>query len=73
MRDPKRIPAICNLFQEAWEQVPDQRFGQFLSNMIGEIMAKNNIHDIWFPEDDRWEKMIKNYIAGEDDTNDSCE
>jgi len=32
--DPERIPAICKLLEEAWLKVPEQRFGQFLSNYV---------------------------------------
>ena len=61
MRDPERIERICGLVQKAWERVPAQRFGQFLSNMLGDIVNKNKVYDIWFPEDDKWEEWLEEY------------
>lgn len=41
-RDPDRIREMCEMFKEAWEKVPDQRFGQFLLNYVFE---KKDIKD----------------------------
>ena len=35
MRDPNRIRPFCNILAAAWEQYPDLRFGQLISNVIG--------------------------------------
>lgn len=48
MRDPKRIDRICDLLKMFWKDVPDQRFGQLISNMIGR-------QDPFFVEDDAME------------------
>ena len=61
MRDRERIERICNKLKEAWSKVPDQRFGQFISNYI---FSDYRERDMFFPEDDRTEenidKLLKN-------------
>jgi len=64
MRDKSRIHRICQELEVIWEQVPDWRFGQLLSNMLGDICYKNEIRDIFFPEDDKWERWLKEYPEG---------
>ena len=49
MRDPKRIYAFCNKLAEHWSKVPDWRFGQLLSNVLGQEMKGK---DLFFPEED---------------------
>lgn len=51
MRDIKRIRKFCNRLAVVWEKVPDWRFGQLMSNMLGEYVAQTH-RDIFFPEDD---------------------
>lgn len=36
MRDPNRIDNFCNLLKEYWSKVPDWRFGQLISNILGD-------------------------------------
>ena len=57
MSDPKRIKKIIPLLEEAWELVPDWRLGQLVSNLIG-----TGRQDVFFPEDDEWEKLLKIFI-----------
>lgn len=57
MRDPKRIPRICRKLEEAWKMSPDQRLGQFVSNLMGA-----GRHDVFFPDDDDWEEAIDDII-----------
>ena len=57
MRDPKRIPQIIKLLEEAWKIVPDWRLGQLVSNLMG-----SGSQDVFFPEDEQWEEMIKIFI-----------
>ena len=47
MRDVNRIYDILVKFQDLWEQYPDQRFGQIISNYI-----VNDNEDIFYIEDD---------------------
>ena len=34
MRDPNRIPIMIARLQAVWEQLPDMRLGQLISNVI---------------------------------------
>jgi hypothetical protein len=34
MRDPARIPEMCELLRRAWERVPDMRLGQLVVNAL---------------------------------------
>ena len=65
MRDPKRIKKYCDVLAKCWEKVPDWRFGQFLSNVIGEVMQEMNCQDLFFPEDEEFftalEKVMCEY------------
>lgn len=53
MRDPNRIPRICKKLEKAWKTAPDQRLGQFISNLLGP-----GPHDVFFPEDSDWEGLL---------------
>lgn len=61
MRDPERIDIICDELKKAWHKYPDQRFGQFMSNFLGECVGKGKCHDIFFPEDDKWLEWLKDF------------
>lgn len=61
MRDVNRIDRICDALAKAWKCYPDQRFGQFLSNYIGEICHKHDVSDIFFPEDTEWENWLNEF------------
>ena len=61
MRDPKRIYKFCNELAALWAKVPDWRFGQFISNVFGEYVAKTQ-RDIFFPEDDEIMAFMKEYF-----------
>ena len=58
MRDPKRIPEILNTIQEIWENVPDWRFFQLISNIPWEDMQK----DSFFYEDEKTLASLKTYL-----------
>jgi len=57
MRETKRIERIVKLLQKAWELEPDWRLGQLMSNLLGA-----GPHDIFHPEDDRWELSLIKFI-----------
>ena len=57
MRDPKRIPRICKKLEKAWKKHPDQRLGQFVSNLMGP-----GAHDVFFQEDDEWEDILDHLL-----------
>ena len=67
MRDPKRIRKYCNKLAELWEQVPDWRFGQLISNVLGEYQAEKH-RDIFFPEDEEMIEFFESYFAKEGST-----
>ena len=58
MRDPKRIPEILNTIQEIWEQVPDWRFFQLISNIPWKDMQR----DSFYYEDDKTLESLKLYL-----------
>lgn len=64
MRDPKRIDEIMNVLTDIWKDNSDFRFGQLMSNVLGEISQKNSLYDIFFPEDDKWLKWLQEYKEG---------
>ncbi len=63
MRNPDRIPEYCDKLAWLWSQVPDWRFGQLMSNMLGAYYGKTK-RDIFFAEDeemfDFFDKFIQN-------------
>ena len=61
MRDPKRIDKFCTELAQLWHKVPDWRFGQFMSNVLGAYQTEK-MCDIFFPEDDKLMEFFKNYF-----------
>lgn len=61
MRDPDRIRKYCDKLAELWEIVPDWRFGQLMSNMLGAFVSEKN-QDIFFPEDDELFRFFEHYF-----------
>ena len=61
MRDPKRIRKFCDRLATAWERVPDWRFGQLISNVLGEYVAETQ-KDIFFPEDEELISFFEKYL-----------
>lgn len=55
MRDKKRIREFCNKLAELWEQVPDMRFFQLVTNIMGD-------KDFFYMEDDYAIAAIEDYI-----------
>lgn len=58
MRDVNRIYDILVKFQDLWEQHPDQRFGQIISNYL----AKDN-EDIFYIEDDELSQRLTDQLS----------
>lgn len=48
MRDINRIDSIIKELEKAWKRPGwnDMRFGQFIANVLGEIVEENEIKDI---------------------------
>lgn len=61
MRDPKRIHKFCDRLAAVWACVPDWRFGQLMSNMLGQYVYETK-KDIFFPEDDELIEFFEKYI-----------
>ena len=61
MRDPKRIDEFCAELAKLWHNVPDWRFGQLMSNVLGEYTYQTH-RDIFFPEDDEMLEFFKKYF-----------
>ena len=58
MRDPNRIDKFCNELKLLWHKVPDWRFGQLMSNVLGAVYEKTN-HDPFYMEDDEMLSALK--------------
>ena len=62
MRDPDRIPVILLLVAKLWAKYPDWRLGQLLVNV-------SDTDNIFYVEDDRVEKGLRNYLELEEKHN----
>lgn len=56
MRDPARIKIMLAKFETVWVVYPDTRFCQLVSNLT------HDLKDIFYLEDDEFEKRLDNYI-----------
>ena len=56
MRNPDRIPKILKELEKFWEQVPDWRLGQVISNFSYELMGNN---DPFYMEDKDLLEILK--------------
>ncbi len=64
MRDVKRIKKFCDELAQLWEDnVPDWRFGQLMTNVLGQ-MAIDGI-DIYFPEEPEMMDYLRKYFEKE--------
>ncbi len=61
MRNPKRIDEFCARLAACWHKVPDWRFGQLISNVLGEYQSQKK-RDIFFPEDDEMIEFFEEYF-----------
>ena len=61
MRNPNRIDEFCDVLASCWHKVPDWRFGQLISNVLGAYQDTKH-RDIFFPEDDEMLEFIKEYF-----------
>ena len=62
MRDSARIPRYCATLQDAWDEVPDWRFGQLIANFFRWLNAEKGVGDIFFLEDDKFFSYLEEYI-----------
>ena len=56
MRNPERIPKILKELENFWEQNPDWRLGQVISNFSYELMGNN---DPFYMEDADLLELLK--------------
>ena len=57
MRNPDRIPEVLKELEKFWEQVPDWRLGQVISNFSYELTGNN---DPFYIEDEALLTLLKN-------------
>ena len=57
MRNPNRIDNFIEKVRDAWKEVPDWRFGQFMLNVLGDMQAKAE-YDLFFMEDEDFFKLF---------------
>ena len=60
MRNPDRIDKFCNELAEIWKKVPDWRFGQLITNVLGKMQSEGR--DPFFPEEDEMIECFRNYF-----------
>ena len=60
MRNPERIDKFCSKLAEYWKEVPDWRFGQLMSNVLGSMASEGR--DPFFPEEDEMIEYFKKYF-----------
>lgn len=72
MRDPKRISKFCDKLAAVWACVPDWRFGQLISNVLGEYVHETK-RDIFFPEDDELIEFFEKFVYESHPFNNSSE
>ena len=65
MRDPKRIHPFCDRLAEMWGKVPDWRFGQLISNLLGDIEAKTK-KSVLYMEDEELFAEMERFFAPKD-------
>ena len=61
MRDMNRINSFCERLAIAWKNVPDQRFGQLMCNILGDMQAKGR--DPFFPEEKEMIEFIEEWCS----------
>lgn len=62
MRNVERIGDFLSRFEKCWKKVPDWRFGQFISNVLGNAQANGEISDIFYVEDEKMIHLIEDYF-----------
>lgn len=64
MRNPNRINKFCEELRKMWHRVPDWRFGQLMSNFLGDVCTQSG-KDIWFIEEPEMLEYVKSYMNKE--------
>ena len=63
MRNKNRIAPIIKKLETAWNEVPNWRLGQLLSNLQG--LGRQ---DVFHTQDEDWETFLDNFLQDIDDT-----
>lgn len=58
MRDINRIEPIMAKITALWKLYPDYRYGQLMSRVFGEMNKEYGIKDMFFPEEEKWSKVL---------------
>ena len=61
MRNPNRIDTFCQELAALWHTVPDWRFGQLISNVLGEYVGQEQ-KDPFFTEDKEMMEFFKKFF-----------
>ena len=61
MRDVNRIPYAMQRLETLWRKMPDQRLGQFLSNMLSLYYSETK-RDPFFPEENDFLSVIEKAV-----------
>ena len=61
MRDVNRIPNAMQRLEVLWRKMPDQRLGQFLSNMLSLYYSETK-RDPFFPEENDFLSVIEKAV-----------
>ena len=64
MRNEKRIDEFCRMLAYYWHRVPDWRFGQLISNVLGAYIGTTG-RDIFYPEDRELLDFFNEYFSME--------
>lgn len=56
MRNPERIKTLLDCIEEKWNQVPDWRFGQFISNVTAG-------HNLFYLSDEKLFEILILYFS----------
>jgi uncharacterized protein YihD (DUF1040 family) len=60
MRDPSRIPRLISMLESYWEQNPDMRLCQIVSNLA---IGTNFSSDPYYLEDDLFEEILRKKLS----------
>lgn len=58
MRSPERIDKFCDELKVLWHKVPNWRFGQLMSNVLGAVYRRTDL-DPFYVEDDEMLSALK--------------
>lgn len=61
MRNPERIYPFVNRIAVAWSKMPDQRFGQLISNFFHWLDGQQKSY--FYMEDDEFIELFEAYVA----------